>query len=104
MSENVRATQINATVARYGHGAVGEARPTTKGVYVQNPADWAKLTQYADDHSMSVSEVIFTALELLISNKCKTCARIAEVLSTANAVVASGEVTVKAGKKAKAAK
>jgi len=97
MSENVRATQVNATIARYGHGGVGDKKPTTKGVYVQNPDDWARLTAYADEHKMSVSEVIFTGLSLLIENKCKTCARVAEVLSTAGITV-SGSVTVKAAK------
>ncbi len=85
-------TETRPEVTNYGHGSIKKER-TQKNVYVQDPAKWEALNQYAVEHGMSQSEVIFAGLELLIAHKCHTCARISELLQ------ASGSIIVKKGKK-----
>lgn len=92
---NVRPESKKPEVANYMQGKI-ERRAAIKTIYVQNVDEWETMKEWAEENGMSVSECVMAGFQLLISENCPRCTRIA-------AILASGSISVK-GEKVKAKK
>lgn len=99
---NERIPSEKPEIANYMQGKIRRTA-AIKTIYVQDVDAWEAMKAWAEDNGMSVSECVMAGFQLLVSENCPRCTRIAAILASgsivAKTVDTSEPAKVKKGKK-----